>query len=376
MAFIPTAFDLEYDFQDAAKDIEFKRNLDPLDRCLERKDFERIIKNKELFYLAYCKAIFPHQNKEESDAFMVSIVGKSINVSGKDHIIKQTQDMIEDLRELFMEGLESKKTSFEILAVKRWRDYCFRKESPLIDLCFATNGCYDWCYDNFIKPALPTLAEFCSATYIEDKKNQLLRTNREDHAKIEEVSVIRIQWQEGSHFVYPIPPKSIPEQEDLSKAFYSLYQKQQCCDFSLSSKEGVLIHMHSSLLYINGGPVFQALLVDNMKENAAKMITFPEYSQNTVQAFVEFIYLGGKAFSEKMIASHNQNPINLAELFEFANTYQITILVDCCTNLMSLFATKEDLETLQDLATLYDNSHLKQLCEHLSIKENANVIKV
>ncbi len=354
--------------------VNFSIKSEKIDSHLERQDFETIIKDRELFWLAYCKAVFPHQNKKALDSFFVFIEGTNINISGEGHTIKKTQDVIEELRAFFVEGLKSRKT-FEIFIVPLLSDCLFRKESPLIDLRYINSGyCTEW-YCDFIKPALPQLAEFCGALYTEDRKNQLLKTHDYFPLLIKEVQVIRINWQKQFHLIYPISPKCIPEQEELGKALYSLYQKQQFCDFSLKTKDQT-IKVHSNLLYVYGGPVFQGLLTSNMKETIDKAISFAEYSQSTVEAFIDFIYLGGKAFSEKMISSNQQNTIDLFELFELANTYQIETLIDCCTNLISLMTTKQDLEIIEQLATTYNNKHLKQLCDYLSPEKNTLLIKV
>lgn len=353
-----------------AQNVKFSQNSDKLDACLDKNDFETIIKDKDLFWLTYCKAILPHQNKKDSDLFFVSIEGKNINFSGRKHIVEETQNLIEELRKFFAEGFECKK-ELEILVVERAREYYFKKESSLVDMSCERKG-YSW-YHHFVKPALPKLAEFFHALYTEDKKEQQLQWLA--HATMEKVDVIRITWREEFHLVYPIPPKFIPAQEDMSKVFYSLYQEQKLCDFSLISKDGV-IKVHANILYLYGGPALQKLLTSDMKENTNNAVSFAEFSQGTVQAFVDFIYLGGRAFSEKVISSNNKNATDLPELFQFAHTYQIGTLIDCCTNLMSMFATKKNLKDLEHLANFYNNSHLKQLCKHLSSKENLTIIKV
>lgn len=105
-----------------------------------------------------------------------------------------------------------------------------------------------------------------------------------------------------------------------------------------------------------------------MKETLHKEILLAEYSENTVRAFIDFIYLGGKTFSQNVILSKNKNEINLLELLDFAKTYEIEILLDCCTNLISLFATNKNLVELQPLTTLYEIEHLNKLFKHLSMK--------
>lgn len=351
---------------------EFSINSDKLDICLDMNDFETIIKDQNLFWLAYCKAAFPHQTKKMSPFFSISINGKNINFSGQAEIIKEILIFIEELRHFFVEGFESK-TSFEILVVKRFDDYLIRKESACIDLKNAPFGCYEVSYHNYIEPALPKLAEFCGAIYTGTKKNQEVKYNT---TKTVKAPVIQINWTK--FHVYSITPKLIPELKEMSKAFYSLYQNQQLCDLNLLSSDTTL-KVHAAVLYLYGGAVFQKLLTTDMKETAEQSITFADYSGSTIKAFMDFIYLGGKTFQEKAITAFNNNnndPFDLVELLDFAHSYQQETLIDCCTNLLSLSSTKNDLATLSKLATLYDNQHLKTLCDHLTIKENDNILKV
>ncbi len=357
-----------------ARDVEFSKNSDSLDACLARKDYITIIQNKDLFWQAFCKALFPHQNKKESNIFSVCMEGNTIKFLGKEHIIKNTQDLIEEMRGFFLEGLKDNK-NVEILVVKRLDDYHLKKECDFIDLSHVSDGYFDHWYNKFVKPALPELAKFCGALYVEDKKNQLVHTCSLTQPRTVGVEVIRIKWAEESHLIYPIAPKVIPEREELGKALYSLYQKQEGCDFSLVSKEGKT-KVHSLLLRVYGGPVLQKLLSSHMKETNEASISFATYSKSIVDAFMDYIYLGGKAFSEKILSSKEDKMINIIELFEFAHTYQVDTLVDCCTNIISLVATKNDLETLQSVLALHDNPHLKQICDHLSVKDNTSIIKV
>jgi len=358
--------------RDLPKDVVLSINTVKFDQLLSQKDFEAIIKDPDLFFLAYCRALFFNQNKKEARAFLVSIEGQNVTVSGSEPIILEVQKKVEEIRQFFVEGNERQENVAFLVARKA--TYVFlRKESPVIDLC-GDDLSYFW-YDPFIESALPKLAELCGASYIQDKKKQLAVLYRDDTPSSLEVQVVKINWKEDVHLVYPISPKVIPEQEEMRKALYALYQKQQLCDFSLICKDGA-VKIHSSLLFLFGGPVFQNLLTSEMKETQDKIILLAEYSQSTIRAFMDFVYLGGRAFSEKVISSNSQETTNLFELFEFANLYQVKALIDCCTNLISLVATKQDLEAMQYLANLYDNEHLKLLCEHLSPKENTVIIKV
>ncbi len=356
-----------------ARDQVNSKKSDLLDACLERKDCISIIENKDLFWLAFCKALFPKQGKKDSDVLKVSIEGNIIKILGKEPVIKQTQDLIEELRQFFLEGLRARK-SFELLIIEFCRECHLRKAGDSIDLT-DQKGYFGWVYNSYLKPALPLLAQFCGAIYSENKKKQSIKFVRECPAREEIVDVIRIQWRDESHLVYPIAPTVIPTRKELGKAMYSLYQKQEGCDFKLFSKDGVT-KVHSLLLRIYGGPVLQALLSSDMKETNEASISFEGYSKSVVDAFMDYIYLGGEAFSEKVLSSHEDNKINIIELFEFAHTYQVDTLLDCCTNIISLVATKNDLETLQSVLALHDNKHLKQICDYLSTKGNTSMIKI
>ena len=358
---------------EVARDQVISKKSDSLDACLERKDFVTIIENKDLFWLAFCKALFPNQGKKDSDVFRVSIEGNVIKIFGREHVIKQTQDLIEEMRQFFLEGLRAR-NNFEFLAIEFCMDFYLIKASDCIDITNQEKY-FLWVYNSYLKPALPQLAKFCGALYSEYKKNQTIKFVRECPPEKEIVDVIRIQWRDESHLIYPIAPTVIPTREEFGKAMYSLYQKQEGCDFKLFSKDGVT-KVHSVLLRIYGGPVLQALLSSDMKETNEASISFEGYSKSVVDAFMDYIYLGGEAFSEKVLSSHEDNKINIIELFEFAHTYQVDTLVDCCTNIISLVATKNDLETLQSVLALHDNKHLKQICDHLATKDNTSMIKV
>ncbi len=353
------------------------QNFDRLESCLQKKDFETIIRDSELFWLAYCKALLPFQDERKSDEFLISNEGKNIIVSGIRNTIKEINNVIKEIREFFIECL-NRKVIFNIVVINETNDIYIRKESPLISLVDNNQrSCFQPLYYDFVKPALQKLAEFCGACYTEDQKSLNIQPILDDFApQMKNCEIIHISWKEDIHCVYPILPKTIPARQDANEALYLLYQKQEFCDFCLVSKENQTLKIHSALLYVHGGPILQNLLTSGMKETANKTIIFPDYSQNAIRAFIEFIYLGGQAFSEKMSSTEEGKELDLLELFEMAHTYQINTLIDCCTNLMSLSATKENLEIIKKYAALYKNEHLTSLCEYLSPEKQVNQIKV
>jgi len=355
-----------------AEDQPLSYNTAKFDQYLGRKDYETIIKDPDLFFLAYCHALFPNQDKKERYAFKVSIEGQNVTVSGKECILPKVQKKVEEIRQFFVEGIERKK-SVEFLVARNCMKVFLRKESPVIDI--SGEDLHEFYYNPFVGSALPKLAELCGASYILDKKEQSAVVIRGLGVWDIEVEVIKIKWKEDVHLVYPIDPKVILEKEQFREDLYSLYQEQELCDFSLICKDGE-VKFHSNLLFVSGGLAFQRLLKAKMKETQDKVISLTEYSQGTIRAFMDFVYLGGGAFSKKVISSDSQETTNLFELFRFANVYQIESLIDCCTNLISLVATKKDLRIVQHLATLYNNEHLKLLYTHLLTKDIALAFKV
>lgn len=176
------------------------------------------------------------------------------------------------------------------------------------------------------------------------------------------------------NFNHPLSLIEIPERQDESHAFYSLYQNQIFCDLKLYHKESGYVHVHSPILCIFGGQLIRELLLSDVKETHEKVIVFSQYSKTTIQAFVDFVYLGGNTFLKKLL--HSTARIELFELFEFANVFKVDDLISCCTNLISVFAQKDDLESIKFLAEKYNNAHLKLLSIKLEAMENPFFIKV
>lgn len=100
------------------------------------------------------------------------------------------------------------------------------------------------------------------------------------------------------------------------------------------------------------------------------------YRKHIIEAFLKLIYLGGKEFSEKMILSNNLDINKLYNLFTFAHMYEVKTLIDCCTNLISLQATKEDMGEIKKLASFSNNEHLKELYDYFSREQKINLVKV
>jgi hypothetical protein len=243
-------------------------------------------------------------------------------------------------------------------------DFHLEKERPLIDK--TKFGVFDGIphqfYETIILPNLSNLAKTCGLIFSQAIKNQAIKSYCGTENK--EVDVLHFEWPKEDYLVYPIAPKPIKESENLGSTFYKMYEDQVLCDFKFTCQDDKIFQVHSSILYVNGGPVLQKMLTGAFKESQEKSITFESYSSNTIADFIKFAYLGGKAFSDQYISSASEEA-DIFELFRFAHELQVSPLVDCCTNLISLLATPENKDDIKKLASQYDNEHLQQLLTHL-----------
>ncbi len=143
------------------------------------------------------------------------------------------------------------------------------------------------------------------------------------------------------------------------------------CDFQLIAKNGVAIQAHSLILRTYAEDFFVNLLspeLSGLVESKKKMISLSEYSERAIRAFIDFIYLGGPEFQEKLMSSEYSD-LDIWELLEFAHKYQVLVLVDCCTNLISRLATIDEADGVFKAAKLYNNDHLYKLYEELVMSD-------
>jgi collagenase-like PrtC family protease len=112
------------------------------------------------------------------------------------------------------------------------------------------------------------------------------------------------------------------------------------------------------------------LLFDSgIEESISKNLTIEKYSTAVVRNFLDFVYLGPTEFAEKVM-SFEINIDDIYSLLMMAHEYEVKKLVDLCTNLISLEASKCDLESLEELQTLYDNEHLGEILAKLHLGSN------
>ena len=216
-----------------------------------------------------------------------------------------------------------------------------------------------------IKSALPELANFCGAIYANASKLLPVRTSKYCGVEMKNVDIIQISWKAEVNAAYKIAPKEISKRKDLSELLYEDYLKEKNCDYSLIAQNGTVIKVHSLILRMYAEKVFQNLLTSGMVESLQQAISLKDYSVSTIRAFLDFVYLGSKSFQDKAMFDQDYN-LDIFELISFAHCYQVLPLVDCCTNLLCRIATEDDAGHILEVATLYDNAHLKLLYETLS----------
>jgi hypothetical protein len=359
----------------SAKKIKFSKDISSLENAFSRKDFIKIIESPDLFWMAFCNALSQTES-EDSEYFSTFVQGKTLTVAGEEYIISDVQKFLEEIRKLFVKA-HTPKNSFFILPIKITSDYFVREKTDTVDLTDWLSDrvvkLYESWFISFIQPSMPILCKSIGATCSNIHISQKIITGDPFNIENKNVKAFKIDWINGEHFTYPIEPKRLSPRDDLQKSIYSMYEKHILCDLSIVAKDGI-VKVHSIPLFTYGGDMIQKMLTCNMKESLEKVVSFKEFSLNSVKAFVDFMYLGENGLKPESVS---KNDVDLYELFQMANTYQVQELIDCCTNLLSLFSSTEDVEKIKHLAEFYENEHLKELYENLLLKLNpSSFIKV
>ncbi|MBX9743920.1 MAG: BTB/POZ domain-containing protein [Chlamydiales bacterium] len=359
------------------KNIE--HDLSSLESAIATKDYGKIIEDPDLFWLAFCKASGKIERNPGDFYFSIFIREKTLIINGRKDIIFNIRQFINEMQKFFVKNLD-KKSDFIILPICAGVHYRIREKINVIDIIDFTNHLFDsnlldaW-FKSYIRPCMRHFCELIEAIYSDIVVDQKILFNKLIGVKIEQIEAFKIEWVKENHFVYPIEPVKIPPREDLQQSMYSLYRENILCDFSVIAKDGAL-EVHSAIFFTYGGKIIQNMLTRKMKESTEKTISFTDFSLSAVKAFVDFLYLGEKTFEPKAFL---QRSVSLYELFSMAHLYQVEPLIDCCTNLISLFSDIEDLQEIEHLVNVYKNKHLEELRKHLRLKtspEKIDLIKV
>lgn len=218
-------------------------------------------------------------------------------------------------------------------------------------------------YSNIFLPCLLALIESLGATLSKQHiQPNILDDPRQDQESQQLLEALYIHFP--SRAVYPIPPLSIIPRtfKEQSQEFYDLFLQQIFCDATLVFFDGEL-KVHALILCAStNGEMLKKALTGPFQESSTKTLDLFEFSMTTGSAFIDFIYLGPDAITPETLKDKN---VDVYELLKIAHFYQVLPLINCCTNVISLIASKEDAESIGVLADLYENAHLQNLTKYL-----------
>lgn len=332
-----------------------------------RKDFEIIVKDKNLFLAKFCKT-FAEKRDKPNEGFDVEVVGDQVSITGRKHIISKVKEQVELFRSLALEAFETR-CEVDRVIISIIDDYFLRKPSSTncIDLT-------DWLSDNvkdkmdkmwfrdFVRPYLHDFFESLAFNYSDSKTTQLVQNDELFAPKHEKVIAIRIALKHDQHLTYPITPVAIPSVSCPDPSFYERYKLGKLCDYSLISSEGKELRVHGIILDIYGGPYFQTLLSSKMKETIEKSIKM-DYPYEVIQNVVDTLYLGPKHLEGKLFGGEE---IDVYGILQFAHAHNLQPLFKQMINLLMLIARSSDAETIKGLANCYRDDDLHRLANHLS----------
>ena len=328
-----------------------KEILDELRLALSKRDFFRIIKNFELFWLAFCYAFY--QSSPPHPAFQVSLEGSRLKITGTDTVISLLQGIIEDAGQVFAEGL-ARKEHFTIKVLGDRQEKFLRdahRSFPSYDLSDEQRCCRDIVVQSF-----GCLAKLVGAVSSLPRSN-IEVLNYYDSVVEQEICLCDIYWVDPIHQILPEEPL---ERSSVEYLLYPLYEVQKFSDWTLAGSEGKL-KVDSTILFVRGGLAIQRIMKRCLEEEQEKVLSLEGASASTVKAFAEYLYAG--EISPQFASKHR---VLLDELLQIAYRYDCQALIDSCTNLISTFASYAVVDQIKALAAQYKNDHLKKLCQIIS----------
>lgn len=169
----------------------FSADLSQLTELLDRREYETIIGNKDLFFSAYCKAWLEYQRTTCAMTHNCAVWAENgtINFSTRNNCFNSTWNAIQELRKGFLEAFESgraaeiclvtdlifnsscnqlyhfcKRIDLDLLKKTRIYEQNFRElsqASVVVDTCDYSHRYLKCDYIEYIQPVLPTLAQLC-----------------------------------------------------------------------------------------------------------------------------------------------------------------------------------------------------------------------
>lgn len=371
-------------------------NLAQLKLLLE-EDAKGIIADPKLFWALFCTAFA--NNKESIEAVEVwpkpakvwaEVNGENIDLISEDpELVTQIRVVIEELRTYFhMAGSEERDFAISVFNIDK-NDFIYRfagEEEDLNELYLSKTSIKQ---QYFIKLVEPCLQEMAKRLGVHVETRQAVQRNLHFIAArqryhnlrstpyydtVREVLLLRFTWNRNMHYVYPIPPLTLHVPCNVETTLHDMMKTGLMCDWKFIA-QGKQLPIHANIAFARGGEALKSMLLTTMQEGILRETHFPEYDIGTLNAVVDYLYLGGKEFMARFKKPEQNYMSDLSELLDFAQAYEIPGFVNCCTNLISLFAKPSDIESLAFLADKYHNGHLKLLCAHFSEEKKKLLIK-
>lgn len=339
--------------------------IQQVDELLSKRDYGTIIHDKQLFLITFLKATIL-SNLGENNFYKISLHDKQINLLSSKAFLKEVPEEVEIIRQHLLEGHKTKQDMYLAPIDISYRIF-IKKRCDIINLTNWNSGHNKhisyFRFSDLIKPTLPKLCSLLGARCLFRPVIQQYRIDQSGGIEQENVEAIDIEWIREEHLIYSIAPQEIPSRElnSLIKSSYDMYQNSICCDLVIVIGKAT-IPVHSIPFYTYGGDAIKNMLTANMKEQQEKTIEITAFDEKTVRAFIDFVYLGPEGLDP---TTDSCQELDVVELFKMAQVYQLEDLITHCTNLLSLFASPDQAETISELAVLYENDLLKKLSEHL-----------
>ena len=334
---------------------------------LAQRKFGEIVESQQLFWAAFCKASLKVNDPANERHFSIDSDGACVPDKNSPGHTQGLLEMIHYFQQEFRNSLE-KRLPVSLLVVKDHRDvlvYCrsFAQEieEPAAVQLLASS------YRQHIRPILPEFAASLGMTFCSSDRAITVRSffgNEPNKAE-----QIDFQWPESVR-TYPIAPVNMLEFPSLERELHALYKTKGIRAPLLlrgpaSGLDEETLSVPFDIVWARGGEVIRKIIDDASPFKSQSEISFGHTSLQTLRDWIDFLYLGPKKFSEAM---EKENPTlnRLFYLFKFGHAYLVPGLVDCATNLISLFATPKDLSELQLFTSFYGNAHLNQLVAHFT----------
>lgn len=165
-----------------------ERSLSTLEEHLEKREFEEIAADANLFWLAFCKAAaeIPLTKRDSSSFFPViqdTENGKSITVyreANKELFFLDIKKIVNYIRPFFQNGLKRPVTLLPIEVVKRCYLHSSSNTTDLTDWLEKSSdrrSIYTFLFNDSIRPVLPQLANLLGISFCEHSHEQKIRTN-------------------------------------------------------------------------------------------------------------------------------------------------------------------------------------------------------